>query len=116
MRAQTLDARRVTQIEAVDLEPAGELGELRQLRVAPRRVGRKARRHDHARAATQELLHDLVPDLDAPAGDERDAAAEIAELRALPEVELRARSTHRVVEGVHARVGRLAHVAVARGP
>ena len=57
--------------------PLGEVG-LRG--VAAGGVARKARRDDEMRAGAQQLEPGLIADLHAPAGEQRDAAAQIGEL------------------------------------
>ncbi len=81
MLAERLDARRVAQVEAEDLEPVAPLLEVGLRGVAGRRVAREARRDDQLRAGAQQLDPRLVADLDAPAGEQRDAAAEVGGLR-----------------------------------
>jgi hypothetical protein len=66
------------------------------------------------RAGPQELDPSLVADLDAPAGEQRDAARQVRRLRALAEVEVAARPAELVVEGVQLDVVLLADVAVLR--
>ena len=62
----------------------------------------------------QQLEPGLVADLDAAAGEQRHAAAQVGQLRALGEVELRARRAQLVVEVMDHRVLLLADVAVLR--
>ena len=78
LAAERFDAGRVPQIEAEDLEAIAPLLEVRLLRVPRGRVARKPRRDDQLRAASQQLQAGLVADLHAPAGQQRDAAAESA--------------------------------------
>ena len=110
--AERLDARRVAQVEPVDLEPVAPVGEVRLLGVAGRRVAREARRHDQVRAGAQQLDPGLVADLHPPAGQHRHAALEVGGLRPLREVERGARRAQLVVEVVQLAVGLLADVAV----
>ena len=112
--AERLDARRVAQIEAEDLEPVGPRVEVGLARVAHRRVARKARGHDQVRAGAQQLEAGLVTDLDPPAGEQRDAAAKVRRLFALGEVEIAASRAELVVEGVQRLEVLLAGVAVPR--
>ena len=114
MRAERLDARRVPEIEPEDLEPVAPLLEIRLGRVARRRIAREARRHDQLRARAEELDPSLVADLHPAAGQQRHPAAQVCCLRALAEVEGRARRTELVVEGVDVLVALLADVAVLR--
>ena len=111
LAAERLDARRVAQVESEDLEAIAPLGEVRLLRVARRGVAREARRDDELRAGAQQLEAGLIADLHAPAGEQRDAAAQVGELGALGEVDLRARRAQLIVE-VMDRVVLLADVAV----
>jgi hypothetical protein len=112
--AEGFDTRRVAQVEAEDLESIGPLVEVRLTRVAHRRVARKARRDDDMGAAAQQLEAGLVADLDAPAGQQRDPAAQVGQFGALGEVERRARRAQLIVEVVDDREPRLADVAVLR--
>ena len=114
VRAERLDARRVAQVEPEDLEPVAPVLEVRLARVPRRRVAREARRHDQLRARAQQLDPGLVADLHAPAGEQRDAAAQVGRLRPLREVEVAAVRAELVVERMHARVELLADVAVLR--
>ena len=114
MRAEGLDARRVPQVEPEDLEPVAPLLEVRLGRVARRRVARKARRHDQLRAGAEQLDPGLVADLDAAAREQRDPSAQVGRLRALAEVERRARGAELVVERVDVLVALLADVAMLR--
>jgi hypothetical protein len=110
--AERVDARRVAQVEAEDLEAVRPLLEVGLARVARGRVAREARRDDEPRAGAEELEAGLVADLDAAAGEERGTAAEIGELRALREVEIAAGGTELIVEVMERGVVLLAHVAV----
>ena len=101
--AELLDARRVAQIEAVDLEPVLPVGEIGLLRVAGGRVAREPRRHDQVGAGAEQLDPGLVADLHAAARQHRDAALEVGGLGALGEVELGARRAELVVERDAAR-------------
>ena len=102
LAAERLDARRVAQVEAEDLEAIAPLVEVRLARVAHRRIAREARGDDDVGAAAQQLEAGLVADLDAPAGEQRDPAAQIGELGALGEVERRAGRAQLIVEVVDA--------------
>ena len=64
------------------------------------------------RAGAQQLEARLVADLHPPARQQRDAAAQVGELRALAEVQLRAGRAELVVEMVDLRILLLADVAV----
>ena len=112
--AEGLDARRVPQVEAEDLEPVAPRAEVRLLRVARGRVAREAGRHDQVRTGTQQLDAGLVADLHAPARQQGDAPREVGRLGALAEVEVAARRAHLIVERVDLDVVALAHVAVLR--
>jgi hypothetical protein len=119
--AEQLDARRVPQIDAVDVEPARPLGSVDLAREPARGIAREPRRDDHLGARAQQEHRGLIADLHAPAGDERDAAAQIGRLVPLPPVELGTRRAHLVVEVVQLVELGLAHVAHApeldaRGP
>ena len=110
---EDLDARRMTQIKAVDLQAAAKLGVVRLPRVALHRVDRKACRDDQLRTRAQQLERGLKSDLHARAGDQCDASAQIGGLRALGVIEIAALAAHRVVVAVHPHEGALADVARA---
>ena len=110
--AELLDARRVTQIEAEDLEPIAPVVEVGLLRVPGRRVPRKPRRHDQRGSGSQQLDPGLVADLHPSAREQRDAAAEVGGLGPLGVVEVAAREAELVVERVDLDVALLADVAV----
>ncbi len=112
--AEGLHARRVAKVEAEDLEPVAPLLEVGLLRVPHRRVAREARRHDQLRTGAEELDARLVADLDASAGQQRDASREVGGLGALAEVERRALGAELIVERVDLDVALLADVAVLR--
>ncbi len=114
VRAQRLDAGRVAQIDAVDVEAVRPVGRVGLGGVAARRVAREARGHDDLGAGAQELHGGLVADLHAGAGDEDDPAAQVRRRVALLPVQRRARRAHLVVEVVHLVVVGLADVAVLR--
>ena len=112
--AEGLDARRVPQVEAEDLEPVAPLAEVGLPRVARGRVAREAGRHDQVGAGTQQLDAGLVADLHAPARQQGDAPREVCGLGALAVVEVAALRAQLVVERVDLDVVALAHVAVLR--
>ena len=86
--AERLDARRVAQVEPEDLEPVAPVGEVGLGGVARGRVAREAGGDDQLRAGAQQLEAGLVADLHPPAGEQRDAPAQVGQLGALGEVEL----------------------------
>ena len=112
VRAEGLDARRVPQVEPEDLEPVAPVLEVRLGGVAarPHRAGTGG--DDQRGAGAQQLDPGLVADLHAPAGEQRDAAAQVGRLRPLGVVEVAARRAHLVVERVQLPVRLLADVAV----
>src|ERR1700716_2522275 len=114
MAAERLDTRRMAQVETEDLEPAAPVAEVGLQRVPVGGIAREPGRDDELRAGSQQLDPGLVADLDAPAGEERDAAAQVGRLCALPVIEVAALRTQLVVEGVQLDVGLLADVAVLR--
>ena len=114
VRAERFDARRVAQVEPEDLEPVAPLVEVGLLRVAVRGIAREAGGDDQLRARPQQLDPRLVPDLHAPAGEQRDAARQVGGLRALGVVEVGARRAELVVERMDVAVELLADVAVLR--
>ena len=91
MPAELLDARRVPQVEAEDLEPVAPDVEVGLLRVPGRRVPRKPRRHDQRGPGPQQLDPGLVADLHPPAREQRDPAGEVGGLGPLGVVEVAAR-------------------------
>ena len=111
--AERLHRGRIAQVEIEDFESAPPIVEIGLLRVARRGVAREPCRDDEVRAGAEELQAGLVADLDAPAGEERDAAAQIRELRAGGEIDIGAGGAELIVEVVDARVGLLADVADA---
>ena len=112
--AERFHARRVSQIEAVDLEPIAPVGKVRFLRVSRREARGKPRRHDQARARAQKLQASLIPDLHAPACQQRDSSAQIGELAALREVCVAARRAQAIVKVMDRRVHLLADVTAPR--
>src|SRR5260370_7974198 len=66
---EEFDARGMTQIETVDLEPLAEGGEIRLLRIPVGPVDRKARGDDDVRTGPPEFEGALQPDLDPPPPD-----------------------------------------------
>ncbi len=112
--AERLDARRVPQVEPEDLQPLAPLLEVVLARVPLGRVAGEARGHDQVRAGAQELDPRLVADLDPPAGEECDPAAQVGGLRPLGEVEVGALGAELVVERMDLAVELLADVAVLR--
>src|SRR5687767_783798 len=114
LAAERLNARRVAQIEAEDLETIGPVREVRLARVTLRRIAREPGRDDQARTAAQQLQARLVANLDAPARQQRDAAAQVRDLRPLAKVELGALGTELIVEVVDDLVLLLADVTVLR--
>ena len=114
LAAERLDARRVTQVETEHLEAVAPLGEVGLLGVAAGGVAGEARGDDEVRAGAQQLQPGLVADLHAAAGEQRHASAQVGQLGALAEVELRARRAQLVVEMVDDGVLLLADVAVQR--
>ena len=110
--AERLDARRVPEVEAEDLEPVAPLGEVGLARVAGGGVAGEAGGDDETRAGPQQLEPGLVADLDPPAREQRHRAAQVGGLGALGEVELGARRAELVVEVMQRGEVRLADVAV----
>ena len=113
--AERLHGGRVAQVETEDFEPVTPVAEVGLLRVARRGVPREPCRDDEVRAGAEELQAGLVADLDAPAGEQRDTAAQVRELRARGEIDIGARGAELIVEVVDARVGLLADIADAGG-
>ena len=66
------------------------------------------------RARAQQLDARLISDLDASAGEQRDAASQIGQLRALEAIQLGARRAKLIIEMVNRRVALLADIAVLR--
>jgi len=112
--AERFDTGRMTQVEAIDLEPVPPVGEVRLARIAGGRITRKARRYDEVRPASQQLQPGLIPDLHASAGQQRGASGKVGQFRPLGEVERRAGRAKLVVEMVDRGVSLLADIAVLR--
>ena len=114
MLAERLDARRVAQVEAEDLEPVAPLLEVGLGGVAGRGVAREARRHDQLRAGAEQLDPGLVADLHPAAGEERHPVPSGRPSPTACVVEVPARGAELVVERMDADVVLLADVAVLR--
>src|SRR5215207_5274294 len=114
MAAERLDAWRVAQIEAEDLEARLPVREIGLARKPPRRGARKPGGDDGMGAAAQQLERGLVADLHPATGDDGDASPQVGELRPLAEVQVRALRTKLIVEVVDQRVRPLADVAMLR--
>ena len=114
MTAERLNARRVAQIEPEDFQPMTPVLEVRLGGVTQRGVARETGADDELRAGPQKLDAGLITDLHAPAGEQRDASAQVRQLGALAEVQLSARGTELVVEVMNRGVVLLADVAVLR--
>ena len=112
--AEGLHARRVAQVQAEDLQPVRPVAEIGFVGITRRRIAREAGGDDQLRTGAQQLQARLVADLDPPAGQQRDAPAQVGQFGALEEIELRAVRAHLVVEVVDQGVFLLAHVAVAQ--
>jgi hypothetical protein len=104
----------VAQIEAEDLQPIGPLLEIRLRCITRRGVAREARGHDQMRAGAQQFEAGLIADLHAAAGQQRHAAGQVRQLRALREIQLRARGAELIVEMMDGLIVLLADVAVPR--
>src|SRR4051812_32363526 len=85
---EDLDARRMPQIEPVNLQPIAKAGEVRLLRVTIRGVDRKSGGDDDVRTGPQQLERSLEPDLHAGAGHERVMPRQVGRLLALRIVEV----------------------------
>ena len=90
LAAERFDTRRVTKVEAEDLEAMAPLGKVGLVGVAVRRIPRKARRHDQMCTAAQQLEPGLVANLHAAAAEQRHPATEIGQLGTLSEIQFRA--------------------------
>ena len=110
--AEGFHAGRVAQVQAEDLETVAPFAEVRLLGITRGRVTRKARGDDQVRARAQQLEPGLVADLDASAGEQGDAPAQVGQFGALAEVELGAGRAQLVVEVVDELVLLLADVAM----
>ncbi len=76
---ERLDARRVPEVEPEDLQTVTPVGEVGLGGVPRGGVAREAGRHDQRSPATQQLDPGLVPDLHAPAGEQRNRPREIGQ-------------------------------------
>ena len=81
--AKRFDAGRVAQVESEDFEAIPPLAEIRFPRITLRRIAGKASGHDQLAPGAQQLQAGLIADLDASAGQQRDAAAQIGQFRSL---------------------------------
>src|ERR1700733_247607 len=107
------DARRMPQIEPMDLQAPAKLRKIGFFRVAAGCVDRKTRGHDDMRTGTQELEGCLKADLDPGTGDQRIVAIEIGCLPALGVIEVAADIAQGIIVAMHLREGLLADVAGA---
>jgi hypothetical protein len=114
LAAEGLDARRVAQIEAEDLEPVLPVGKVGLAGVALRGVTREARGDDEMRARAQQLEPRLITNLDAAARQQRDTTAKVGQLGPFRKIERRACGTQLIVEVMNDRILLLADVAVLR--
>ncbi len=110
--AECFHARRVPEIQSVDVEPVSPVAKIRFRCVARRRVPREPGRHDELGPAAQQLESCLVADLDPATGEQCHPAAQVGEFGALDEVEVGARRAHLVVEMVQLGEVLLADIAV----
>ncbi|TPW15190.1 MAG: hypothetical protein FD127_938 [Acidimicrobiaceae bacterium] len=112
--AESLDTRRVAQIETEDLETMAPLREVGLARISPRRVAWETSGDDEMGAGAQQLDACLVSDLHPAAGEQCHPAAQVGCLSSFGEVEVGTWGTHLVVERMDLRVLLLADVAVLR--
>src|SRR6202022_362533 len=112
--ADRFAARRVSQVETVDLEPIAPLAEIQLASVAGCRVARKARSDDESRSRAEKLEPRLVTDLYPATCEQRDVATQVRELRAFREILLCAGDAETVVEMVDRRELLLADVTLPR--
>ncbi|CEE58696.1 exported hypothetical protein [Xanthomonas citri pv. citri] len=104
----------MAQVQPEYLQAMTPLREVRLLRIARGRIARKARGDNQLRTGAQQLQPRLVPDLDAPAGQQGDAPAQVCGFGALEEIQLRTGRAHLVVEMMQLGEFLLAHIAVAQ--
>src|SRR6185369_3834212 len=112
LMTERLDARRVAQVQAENFQPIAPVPEIRLRRIARGRVAWETRGDDQTRTRTQQLQTRLVADLDPPAGQQRDAPAQIRRFGTLGEIECRTLRAQLVVESVDQRIFLLADVAM----
>src|SRR5258706_14475502 len=112
--AERFDARRMPEIEAVDLEAVGPLIEIVLASVASRRVARKSRRDDQAGAGAKELDARLIADFHASTGQQGNATTQVRELSAFREILIGAGDAQAVVEMVDRREFLFADITLAR--
>ena len=114
MCAQSFHARRVAQIQTIDLQTVGPFAEVRFLGIALRGIPGEPRCHNQGGSGTQQLNAGLVANLDTPSGQQRYTPPQVGKFRSLHEVKLGALRTHLVVKMVDHAVVDLANVAVVR--
>ena len=102
----------MAQVQAEHFQPVAPVLEVRFGGVTRRGVAREAGGDDQRRTGTQQFESGLVADLDATAGEQRHAPAQVGGLGALEEVQVRAGRAQLVVEVVDARVLLLADIAM----
>src|SRR5262245_17849648 len=88
--------------------------EIRFLRVATGGIAGEARGNDQLGSGAQQLEARLITDLNASAGEQRHATAQISQFGSLVEIERRARRAHLIVEMVDGRELLFANVAMLR--
>ena len=110
---EQLDARRMAQVQAMNLQPRAKARKVGLLRVALGCIHGKACGDDDVRAGAKQLQGSLKADFDAPAGHERIVAAEVRRLLALGIVEFAAALAHGVVVAMHDCKGLFAYIAIA---
>src|SRR3954470_24483064 len=98
MPAKSFDAGRVAKIEPEYLETMPPLFEVGFGSITRGRVARETGRDNELGSGAQKLDSGLVTDLNAPAGQESDAAAQIGQLGSFAEVQIGASRTKLVVK------------------
>src|SRR3989338_1365725 len=112
MPAESLDAGRMAQVQAEDLQPVAPDLEIRFGGIAHRRVPREAGADYELRPGAEKLYPGLVAYLDAPAGEQGNAAVQVGGLGALKEIQFGAGRAELVVEIVQLVIILFADIAV----
>src|SRR5439155_24130198 len=97
-----------------DCEAVSPVGEIRFLRITSRGIARKPRSDDEVCSGAQQFDSCLVPNLDAAAGEQRHPPAQIRELTAFAEIQLRTRRAKLIVEMMDRGVILFADVTILR--
>src|SRR4051812_26634878 len=104
MLAKCLHAGGVAQVEPENFQPMAPFGEVRLLRVTRGGGAREPRRDDEVSARTEHSNPRLIPNFDAPAGEQGHAPFEVGTFGALAKIQISALRAQLVVEMMDGRV------------